>query len=37
MSNIIECEHSSVKIGKKVKVIYKKIDKEIVLPCFTLV
>ena len=37
MSNIVNCEHSSVEIGKKVKVVYKKLDNEIVFPCFTIV
>ncbi len=37
MSNIIDCDHSSVKIGKKVKVVFKKLDNEIVFPCFTII
>ena len=35
MSNIVDCDHSKVKIGKKVKVVFKKLDSEIVFPCFT--
>ena len=37
MSNIVDCDHSSVEIGKKVKVVFKRLTNEIVLPCFTIV
>ena len=36
MSNIVDCDHSSVEIGKKVKVVFKRLNNEIVLPCFTI-
>ena len=36
MSNIVDCDHSSVEIGKNVKVLFKKLNNEIVFPCFTL-
>ena len=37
MSNIVDCDHSRVDIGKKkVKVVFKRLNNEIVLPCFTI-
>ena len=36
MSNIVDCEHSEVKIGRKVKVVFKKLENDIVFPCFKL-
>ena len=37
MSNIVDCDHSIVEIGKNVKVIFKKLDSDLVFPCFTIV
>ena len=37
MSNIVDCDHSIVKIGKNVKVVFKKLDNDLVFPCFTIV
>ena len=37
MSNIVDCDHSSVEIGKKVKVVFKKLNEDIIFPCFTLI
>ncbi len=36
MSNIVDCEASKVKIGIPVNVVFKKLDVDIVFPCFTL-
>ena len=36
MSNIVDCDHSEVEIGRKVKVVFKKLENEIVFPCFKL-
>ena len=36
MSNIVDCKHSRVKIGEKVKVVFKELDDSLVFPCFTL-
>ena len=37
MSNIVDCDHSIVEIGKNVKVVFKKLDNGLVFPCFTIV
>ena len=37
MSNIVDSDYSRVKIGEKVKVVFKTLDSDIVFPCFTLV
>ncbi|RPH05224.1 MAG: hypothetical protein CBC53_005205 [Alphaproteobacteria bacterium TMED93] len=37
MSNIVDCDHSIVEIGKNVKVVFKKLDSDLVFPCFTIV
>ena len=37
MSNIIEKNHNNIKIGKKVQVIFQKLNEEITLPCFKLI
>ena len=37
MSNIVDSDHSEVKIGKKVKVIFKKLNDEIIFPCFKII
>lgn len=37
ISNIVDSEHSKVKIGMKVKVVFKKLNPAIVFPCFQLV
>ena len=37
MSNIVDSDHSKVKVGGKVKVVFKKLDSDLVFPCFTLV
>ena len=37
MSNIVDCDYSNVEIEKKVKVVYKKLNADIIFPCFTLV
>ena len=37
MTNIVNSKHSSIEIGKNVKVVFKRLNDEIVLPCFTIV
>ncbi len=37
MSNIVDTDHINIKIGKKVKVIFKKYNADLVVPCFTLI
>ena len=37
MSNIVDCDYSNVEIEKKLKVVYKKLNDDIIFPCFTLV
>ena len=37
MSNIVDCDYSSVEIEKKVKVVFKKLNDDIIFPCFTLI
>ena len=37
MSNIVYTDHINIKIGKKVKVIFKKYNADLVVPCFTLI
>ena len=37
MSNIVDSDHSIVEIGKNVKVVFKKLDSDLVFPCFTIV
>ena len=34
MSNIVDSHHSKIKIGKKVKVVFKELNAEVTFPCF---
>lgn len=35
MTNIVDCDHAKLKVGQKVKVVFKSMDNGGKLPCFT--
>ena len=37
MSNIVDSHHSEIKIGKKVKVVFKELNAEVTFPCFKII
>ena len=37
MSNIVDADHEAINIGKKVQVVFKKFNADLIVPCFTMI